>query len=173
MTDPVDSFWVTSGLSYEGKPLKSVTQGAADLSLIPLLEPKKEETPESAKETADLVVLFKDSLGEAVSDVRVSDRLTESAVCLVAADQGLDRQLEKILAGAGRLPKATKPILEINPDHALIKSLLKEGASKPQLRQDAIHLLFTEALILDGERPEDPRLFSEQLARVLAAGLGR
>ena len=170
LTDPVDSFWVTSGLSYDGKPLKSVTQGAADLSLIPLLEPKKEETPESAKETADLIVLFKDSLGDAVSDVRVSDRLTESAVCLVAADQGLDRQLEKILAGAGRLPKATKPILEINTDHALIKSLLKEGASKPQLRQDAIHLLFAEALILDGERPEDPRGFSEQLARVLSAG---
>mgnify|MGYP006267139365 CR=1 FL=1 len=172
LTDPVDSFWVTSGLSYEGKPLKSVTQGAADLSLIPLLEPKKEETPESAKETADLVVLFKETLGDAVSDVRVSDRLTESAVCLVAADQGLDRQLEKILAGAGRLPKGTKPILEINAEHALIRSLLKEGAVKPQLRQDAIHLLFAEALILDGERPEDPRGFSEQLARVLAAGFG-
>jgi molecular chaperone HtpG len=172
LTDPVDSFWVTSGLSYEGKPLKSVTQGAADLSLIPLLEPKKEETPESAKETADLVVLFKDTLGDAVSDVRVSDRLTESAVCLVAADQGLDRQLEKILAGAGRLPQATKPILEINADHVLIRSLLKQGAAKPQLRQDAIHLLFAEALILDGARPDDPRSFSEQLSRVLSAGFG-
>lgn len=172
LTDPVDSFWVTSGLSYEGKPLKSVTQGAADLSLIPLLEPKKEETPEQAKETADLVVLFKDTLGDAVSDVRVSDRLTESAVCLVAADQGLDRQLEKILAGAGRLPQATKPILEINADHVLIRSLLKQGAAKPQLRQDAIHLLFAEALILDGARPDDPRSFSEQLSRVLSAGFG-
>lgn len=172
LTDPVDSFWVTSGLSYEGKPLKSVTQGAADLSLIPLLEPKKEETPESAKENADLVVLFKDTLGDAVSDVRVSDRLTESAVCLVAADQGLDRQLEKILAGAGRLPQATKPILEINADHSLIRSLLKAGAAKPQLRQDAIHLLFAEALILDGARPEDTRSFSEQLSRVLSAGFG-
>ena len=171
LSDPVDSFWVTSGLSYEGKPLKSVTQGAADLSLIPLLEPKKEETAETAKQAADLVVLFKDTLGEQVSDVRVSDRLTESAVCLVAADQGLDRQLEKILAGAGRLPQSTKPILEINADHSLIKSLLAEGVSKPQLRQDAIHLLFAEALILDGERPDDPRQFSAQLARVLAAGL--
>jgi molecular chaperone HtpG len=172
LTDPVDSFWVTSGLSYEGKPLKSVTQGATDLSLIPLLEPKKDETPEAAKENADLVVLFKDTLGDAVSDVRVSDRLTESAVCLVAADQGLDRQLEKILAGAGRLPQTTKPILEINADHALIRSLLKAGATKPQLRQDAIHLLFAEALILDGARPEDPRGFSEQLSRVLSAGFG-
>jgi molecular chaperone HtpG len=165
--DPVDTFWVMSGMGFDGKPFKSVTQGAADLALIPLLD--TQETP--AAELADSVKAFlafvKNTLGETVGEVRASDRLTDSAVCLVAPDTGLDRALEKILAGAGRLNAASKPILEVNPRHRLVVALAALGENERTLKEDAAHLLLDEARVLDGDRPADAKLFSERLARVL------
>ena len=102
--------------------------------------------------------------------MRASDRLTDSAVCLVAPEFGPDRPLEKILAGAGRLPTAGKPILEVNPRHALV-ALAALGENERAFKEDAAQLLFDEARVLDGERPTDARTFSERLARVLARGL--
>ncbi len=172
LTDPVDSFWVSSGVSFEGKPFKSVTQGASDLSLIPLLDTSKKTDLEGDQPTKDLIGFFKETLGEAVSDVRISDRLTDSAVCIVASEQGPDRQLEKMLMGAGRIETAAKPVLEINPQHDLIRSLAGLDAGRDTLKQDAAHLLLDEALILDGERPSDPKDFSDRLARILRQSIG-
>jgi molecular chaperone HtpG len=173
LADPVDSFWVAAGASFEGKPFKSVTQGAADLALIP----RSDSKPEPAAETQDAVKNFlafvKTTLGEAVSDVQASDRLTDSAVCLVAPETGPDRQLEKLLVGSGRLKSASKPILEINPRHGLVVALAGLGENEAAFKQDAAHLLFDEARVRDGERPADPRLFSDRLARVLQRGLGK
>lgn len=171
LTDQVDSFWVTSGLDFDGKPFKSVTQGLSDLSLIALPEggQPSTETPDSVASFIDFV---RATLGDAVSDVRASDRLIESAVCLVAPDTGLDRQLEKILASAGQLGQASKPILEINPRHDLVAQLSALGAEASELREDAAHLLFDEARVADGELPLDPRSFSARLCRVLARGIG-
>jgi molecular chaperone HtpG len=170
LTDHVDSFWVTSGVDYEGKPFKSVTQGAADLDLIPLPEgvPRPADTSEDVGRFIEFV---KTTLGEAVSDVRASDRLTQSAVCLVAADHGMDRQLEKLLAGAGRLPEASKPVLEINPRHDLVAALSRLGDADQGLREDAARLLFDEAKIADGEVPADARGFSARLGRILSRAL--
>ena len=83
----------------------------------------------------------------------------------------MDRQLEKLLAGAGRLDAATRPVLEINPQHALIKKLSEVSDGETELREDAAHLLFDEARIADGELPIDPRAFSARLTRVLSRGL--
>jgi molecular chaperone HtpG len=171
LTDPVDSLWVTSGVSFEGKPFKSVTQGAADLTLIPLLDAKQEPKPELAGSVSAFVTFMKDTLGDMVSEVRPSDRLTESAVCLVAPEQGPDRQLEKILAGVGRLKTRAKPILEINPRHDVVRLISSLPDEDKELKQDAAHLLFEEARILDGERPDDPRAFSDRMARVLKRAL--
>ncbi|MBY3122606.1 molecular chaperone HtpG, partial [Rhizobium laguerreae] len=92
-------------------------------------------------------------------------RLTESAVCLVAPEDGYDRQMEKILRNAGRLQDAAKPILEINLLHPLIKAIASvEGDASYQ--EDAAFLLLDQARILDGDRPADPRQFAERLARV-------
>ena len=99
--------------------------------------------------------------------MRASERLTESAVCLVAPESGLDRQLERILARAGQLGSAAKPILELNPRHDLIVALANLGEDAQKLREDAAHLLLDEAKILDGELPADPRAFSRRLARVM------
>src|SRR5829696_7390730 len=169
LPDPVDSFWVTAGVDYEGKPFKSVTQGAADLALIPLLEPKSDNDTHVDEAVARFIAAVKATLGDQVSDARASERLTESAVCLVAPETGLDRQLERILARSGQVGSAAKPILEINPRHDLILALASEN--DPALREDAAHLLFDEARILDGELPADARAFSQRLARVMRRGL--
>src|SRR4051795_1539974 len=167
LPDPVDSFWVTAGVEYEGKPFKSVTQGAADLTLIPLVEPKSDSNAQTSEAVTRFIAGVKATLGDQVSDVRASERLTESAVCLVAPESGLDRQLERILARAGQLSSAAKPILELNPRHDLIVALANLGEDAQTLREDAAHLLLDEAKILDGELPADPRAFSQRLARVM------
>jgi molecular chaperone HtpG len=167
LPDPVDSFWVTAGVDYEGKPFKSVTQGAADLTLIPLVEPKSESNAQTSEAVTRFIAGVKATLGDQVSDVRASDRLTESAVCLVAPESGLDRQLERILARTGQLGSAAKPILELNPRHDLIVALANLGEEAQTLREDVAHLLLDEAKILDGELPADPRAFSRRLARVM------
>jgi molecular chaperone HtpG len=113
----------------------------------------------------------KATLGEAVSDVRTSDRLTESAVCLVAAEHGPDRQLQKMLQGAGRIESAAKPVLEINPGHALITALAGYRAEDRAFREDAARLLLDQARVLDGDKPEDPRAFAERLSRVFHRAL--
>jgi molecular chaperone HtpG len=166
LSDPVDSFWVMSGLSFDGKPFKSVTQGGADLAAIPLTDAQPTE-PELKESVKTFLAFLKNTLGDAVAEVRASERLTDSAVCLVAPDKGLDRGLEKLLAGAGRLTAASKPILEVNPRHALIAALSGLGDDQGALKEDAAHLLFDEARVLEGDRPADAKLFSERLARVL------
>ena len=171
LSDPVDNFWVTAGVDYEGKPFKSVTQGAADLKLIPVIEAKDEPAEIASEQVSGFIAFVKETLGDQVSDVRASDRLTTSAVCLVAPDSGMDRQLERLLAGAGRIASAAKPILEINPRHDLVQKLAALGSDENTFREDAARLLLDEAVILDGERPSAPKEFSERLTRVMSRGL--
>ncbi|MEQ9179124.1 MAG: molecular chaperone HtpG [Nitratireductor sp.] len=173
LSDPVDSFWAATAQGFQGKPFRSVTQGAADRADIPRhdADTAHDAAPEADAATATLIAFAKTVLEEAVSDVRASERLTESAVCLVAPEGGPDRQLERILKGAGQAGEAAKPVLEINPRHALVKALAAVSADTT-LREDAVRLLYDEALILDGERVGDARGFSERLARVLQQALG-
>ncbi|WP_414472136.1 molecular chaperone HtpG [Microvirga sp. M2] len=167
LPDAVDSFWVTAGADYEGKPFKSVTQGAADLAQIPLVEPRENAGSPSTEAVAGFIQSVKATLGDAVADVRASERLTESAVCLVASETGMDRQLERLLARAGQPTSAVKPVLEINPRHDLVVALADLGEDQQALREDAAHLLLDEARILDGELPADAKAFSQRLARVM------
>jgi molecular chaperone HtpG len=171
LPDPVDSFWVMPGVSFDGKPFKSVTQGVADLAAIAGADAKEAAQTEAAPTVKIFIAFLKSTLGDAVSDVRISDRLTDSAVCLVAPEGGPDRALEKILASAGRLPSAAKPILEVNSRHDLIVKLAGLPESDRAFKEDAAHLLFEEARLLDGDRPTDPRQFADRLSRVLGRGL--
>ena len=173
LPDPVDTFWVMSGQGFDGKPFKSVTQGAADLALIPLLDAEKAPSPQLQDSVKNFLVFLQGTLGDAVAEVRASERLTDSAVCLVASDKGPDRALEKLLAGAGRLNAASKPILEVNPRHQLVVALAALGPGEQTLKEDAAHLLLDEARVLEGERPADARAFSERLARVLEKSAGK
>jgi molecular chaperone HtpG len=171
LTDPVDTFWVVPSEGFDGKPFKSVTQGAADLALISHLDAAQTAAPAISEPVKDFLAFLKSTLGEAVADVRASDRLTASAVCLVAPDKGPDRALERLLAGAGRLTSASKPVLEINPQHELIAALAALGEADRAFKEDAAHLLYDEARVLDGDRPADARSFSDRLARALKRGL--
>ncbi len=102
LPDQVDNFWVTAGIDYQGKPFKSVTQGGADLKLIPLTDGKSDPSADVDAKVASFITFARSVLGDAVSDVRSSERLTDSAVCIVAPETGMDRELEKLLANAGR-----------------------------------------------------------------------
>ncbi|RVJ53438.1 molecular chaperone HtpG [Sinorhizobium meliloti] len=171
LTCPVDSFWVTTAPDFDGKPFKSITQGAADLAGIAKNDDAAAASPEAGAAVTDFVSFARETLGEAVSDVRTSDRLTESAVCLVAPEQGPDRQLQKMLQGAGRIEGAPKPVLEINPGHQLIAALATCPSEDKAFREDAVKLLLDQARVLDGDRPEDPRSFAERLSRVFGRAL--
>ncbi len=171
LPDPVDSFWVMSGVSFEGKPFKSVTQGSADLALIPLLDANKAPAPEADKGVKDFIGFIKETLGDLVSDVRSSDRLTDSIACLVAPEAGPDRQLEKLLAGAGRLKTGAKPVLEINSRHDIVLAVAGLGDADREFKQDVAHLLFDEARVLEGDRPADSKQFCDRLSRLMRRGL--
>ncbi len=89
----------------------------------------------------------------------------------MASELGPDRQLEKLLAGSGRLGAAAKPIFEVNPRHDIIVALAGLGDADRAFKEDAVHLLFDEARVLEGEQPADSRLFRDRLGRVLKQGL--
>ncbi|GAC1043546.1 molecular chaperone HtpG [Rhizobium sp. No.120] len=170
LTDSVDSFWVTNAPEFEGKSFKSITQGSADLAQFKKQDEDKPESESAPVEVQAFLDYAKQKLADEVSDVRASDRLIESAVCLVASEQGYDRQLEKILQGAGRLQSGAKPILEINMDHPVVKAIAAK-ADAPSLRDDAAFLLLDQARVLDGDKPADPRAFAERLARLMEKAL--
>jgi len=171
LTDPIDSFWVTMASDFDGKPFKSVTQGAADLSDITLPEDAARPDAELTPEVATFLVFVKSTLGDAVEDVKASDRLTESAVCLVAPENGPDRQIERMLSAAGQLDATSKPVLEINPRHQRIAALAKLGKEELSFQRDAAHMLYDEARVLDGDKPVDPKAFSDRLARLIERGI--
>ncbi|TJV41652.1 MAG: molecular chaperone HtpG [Mesorhizobium sp.] len=173
LTDPVDSFWVTMAPDFDGKPFKSVTQGVAELSDIPLPDGAAKPDTATTPEVDGFLAFVKAALGDAVSDVKASDRLTESAVCLVAPEHGPDRQFERLLNAAGRLDKAAKPILEINPRHQRVLALAGLGEEEQAFKDDAAHLLYDEARVLDGDKPADARAFSDRLARLIARGISK
>ncbi|MER9167826.1 molecular chaperone HtpG [Mesorhizobium australicum] len=173
LTDTVDSFWTSMAPEFDGKPFKSVTQGVAELSEIPLLDEANKPDAAATPEVDGFLAFVKAALGDAVSDVKPSDRLTESAVCLVAPEHGPDRQFERLLNAAGRLDKTAKPILEINPRHERVLALASLGDDEQAFKDDAAHLLYDEARVLDGDKPADARAFSERLARLIARGISK
>jgi molecular chaperone HtpG len=173
LTDPVDSFWVRTALGYDGKPFKSVSQGAADLDGIAR---KDEATPDAADDaaTAVLAAALKQALGERVKEVRASRRLTESAVCIIN-DSTLDRTLEKLLSrqkDSGITVSA--PILELNPSHALIRALAEQVKAKGASSvEDAAQLLLDQAFIIEGEQVPDPTGFARRMADVMHKAFAR
>ena len=173
LADPVDAFWVSTAAGYDGKPFKSISQGAADIKNIALVEGA---TPpaEASAEVATLLAHFKQTLEGEIEDARASDRLTDSVACLVAPEFGPDRQLEKMLAAHGRLQDRVKPVLEVNANHPLTSSLakrFKEGRDR-DLVDDAAWLLLDEARLVDGESLKDPTAFAARLRRVMERALG-
>ena len=175
LTDPVDEFWTSTIGEYEGKSFKSVTRAGADLSKIKSTE--GDENPDAAKaaskEVSTLIALMKTTLGEEVKDVRVSERLTDSPVCLVADEGDMDIHLERLLKQHKQLGAASRRILEINGGHPLIKRLSEMAgkAGATETLSDASWLLLDQARILEGDPLPDPAAFSRRLSSALENGL--
>ncbi|HET6522441.1 MAG TPA: molecular chaperone HtpG, partial [Geminicoccaceae bacterium] len=127
LDDPVDEFWLPEAGAYEGVPFRSLTRGGVDLSGIRAADgggaAEPEEPAVGGGELARLIAVFKGRLGDAVRDVRPSERLTESAVCLVADEHGPDLRLERFLRQHRQLGALSARVLEINPRHPLIRKL--------------------------------------------------
>ena len=173
LDDAVDSFWTSSTPNYKEKNIKSVTKGVDDLDSISKKKTDDKDKKED-KSLEPLIILLKDKLKDKVKDVRTSSRLTESPVCLVVDESAMDPQLEKILQQHNQLQQgASLKILEINPDHKLIKKLAKMSKDKASIGdiENIGILLYEQSMILDGEKPSDPVSFSKKLIDTISASI--
>lgn len=173
LSDPIDAFWTTLPQDFDGKPLKSLSQGDVDFGLVQLVDKTDKNPAESAsaEDEATIIKAVKEALGDKVSDVRASHRLTDSASCLVANAQGRDRELERLLARQNRGGGA-KLMLELNMRHALVRALIAAGGAGREAEvADIAALLLDQAHILDGEVPADPAAFARRLNAFVVRGL--
>ena len=160
MTDPVDE-WVTTHLAeYEGKPLQSVTRGDLDLTDEKTAEEDKQPVADD-EETRALLERISKQLADRVKEVRSTQRLTDSPACLVAGEQDMGRYLERLLKASGQNVPVSKPILEINTQHALLTRMKNE--TDDAVFSDWCSLLFEQALLSEGGQLEDPAGFVKRL----------
>jgi len=160
LTESVDEWWLGSLEEVDGKKLQSVAKGDLDLGAL-TDEAEKKATEKIADEMKPLTDKIKAALGERVKEVRVTDRLTESPACLVVDENELSGNLERMLKAAGQKVNTVKPILEINPDHPLVKKIQAEEASS---RFDDLSLmLFEQSLLAEGGQLEDPAGFVKRV----------
>ena len=176
LSDPVDEFWLQHVTEFEGKPFKSITRGAADLDDIVKDEntDDKKDEPETP-DIAELIVSIKAELGDTVKDVRLSKRLTDSPVCLIADEGDMDVNLERILKRHGQLQHGMPRVLELNAGHKIIRKLAERAkggeAASDDLLKNAAHLLLDQARIAEGEVPSDPAAFARRLGSVMENAL--
>ncbi|SDG87900.1 molecular chaperone HtpG [Roseospirillum parvum] len=176
LTDPIDEFWVSSVGTYKEHPIKSVAQAGKDLSEIKgeaadEAEEKAEEAPED--KIAGLIGVMKTALGEAVKEVRASERLRESPVCLSSDMDGMSLHLQRLLKAHNADAPETPRVLEINPRHPIIKALAEraEATANDAEVGEVAHLLLDQARIVEGEAVPDPAAFARRLSKALEQGL--
>ncbi len=179
LTDPIDEFWLPVMRTYKDKPFRSAAAAGTDLSTIADVD-EGGAAPEDAgeaepQESLDrLIAGLKEALGDAVKDVRRSQRLTESAVCLVAGEGDINMNIERLLRQHRQLDESVQRILEINPKHPLIHRLAARAgageAAKAEMT-DAAFLLLDQARILEGEPVVDPGAFARRMTAMMARGI--
>ena len=163
LTDPVDAFWPERLGTWDGKPIRSVTQAAADLATM--------TAPDTTGDAADLTALLpalKAALGDSVAEVRVTDRLVDSAVVLSAAGFGPDLQMQRLMRRHNPGAMAMPPTLEVNPRHPVLHALAARLAAGGSV-DDAAHTLLDLARVQDGDMPTDPAAFARRVTAALAA----
>lgn len=162
MTDRVDE-WALSFLhEFDGTPLQSVAKGAVDLGKLQDEEEKKAEEA-AAEAFKPLLAKLKEALKDKAEDVRVTSRLVDSPACLVVKDDGgMSLQLARMLKAAGQQAPDIKPVLEVNPEHALVKKL--DGSVH---FHDLAHILFDQAVLAEGGLPEDPAAYVKRVNALL------
>ncbi len=161
MTDRVDEWALSHLQDFDGTPLQSVAKGAVDLGKLQD-ETEKKAAEESAEALKPLLAKLKEALKDKVEDVRVTTRLVDSPACLVVKDYGMSMQMARMLKQAGQTAPDTKPVLEINAEHPLIKKL--EGSVN---FHDLAHIVFDQALLAEGGLPNDPAAYVKRVNALL------
>jgi molecular chaperone HtpG len=162
MTDRVDEWALNFVHEFDSTPLQSVAKGAFDLGKLQDEEEKK--AAEDAAETFKPVLAkLKEALKDKAEDVRVTSRLVDSPACLVVTDDGMSMQLARMLKQAGQSAPEVKPVLEVNPEHALVKKL--DGSVH---FHDLAHILFDQALLAEGGLPADPAAYVKRVNALLS-----
>ncbi|MFT6332079.1 MAG: molecular chaperone HtpG [Lentimonas sp.] len=175
LTDTVDDFWVTTTNTYQGKEFNSITRSDIDLNTIDKDKKEGEEDKEEVKDVTNsdldgLIAKFKAVLGDKVKDVKISKKLDSSPVCLSAGAGSMDIRMERYLMEQKQIMATSAKILELNPNHAIVKSLNEKLAdSKADLEiQDSIKTLFDQACIVEGEPVLDIKDFSRRINSLMA-----
>jgi len=164
MSDKVDE-WMLGGLSeFDGKKLQSIAKGDLDLGKLED-ESEKEAQKKVEEESKDLIERIQKTLGEEVKEVRVTHRLTDSPACLVVGDNDVSGNMVRILKAAGQNAPASKPVLEVNPDHRLVEKLKSEKDDTKF--DDYTHVLFDQALLAEGGQLDDPASFVRRVNALL------
>lgn len=164
MSDKVDEWLLGSLTEFEGKKLQSIAKGDLDLGKLES-ETEKEAQKKIEEEAKSLIERVKTSLGDTVKEVRVTHRLTDSPACLVTGEHDLSGNLARILKAAGQKAPESKPILELNPEHKLVKRMKAE--TEAARFNDLAHLVFDQALLAEGGQLEDPASFVRRMNSLL------
>ena len=162
MTDRVDEWALNYLQEFDGTPLQSVAKGAVDLGKLQD-EDEKKAAEEAAETFKPLLARLKEALKDKAEDVRVTTRLVDSPACLVVTDSGMSMQLARMLKQAGQKAPEVKPVLEVNPEHPLVKKL-ESSAHFDDLAQ----ILFDQALLAEGGLPDDPAAYVRRVNALLA-----
>ena len=193
LTDRVDEWMLNFLTEFDGKSIQSVSKGSVDLQKIGSDKNKDKPSDESIKDletkAQPVIEKAKKVLGQKVKDIRITNRLTDSACCLVSDDNDVSGHLERLLKSAGQNVPDRKPILELNPTHPIVAALIKEsdagggqivGPDGSQVSDgvstvfsDLVSLLFDQALLAEGGQPDDPASFVRRLNGFLLEGLSK
>jgi molecular chaperone HtpG len=163
LTDRVDEWMLSHLHEFDGKPLQSVAKGAFDLGKLQDEEEKK-QAEAAAESFKPVLERLQAALKDRAKDVRASTRLVDSPACLVVEDGAMSGHLARMLKQAGQSAPETKPILEVNPGHALVKKLESDAQF-----DDLAHLLFDQAVLAEGGQLEDPAAHVQRMTRLLTA----
>ena len=169
LTDPIDDFWIQQLPEYDGKKFISISRGKVNLDEIK--SGKKKIKKGKDKDYKELIEKIKTSLGEKVADVTISKSLTESPARLVADDNAMDIQMEKMMMMQNPDFKGSPRVMEINIDHDLIKSMNGKIKTSTNLLDDLALLLFDQSRILEGKTPESLNEFNQRLTRIMQLSL--
>lgn len=160
LSDRVDEWLVVHLSEFEGKSLQSIAKGLLDLDTFANEEEKKAHE-QVAAELKPLAEAVKEALGDEVKEVRISHRLTDSPACVVADDNDLGGHVQRLLKAAGQAMPESKPILELNPNHPIVKQL-DQNKGTAQFKQWS-QILLSQAILADGAPLVDPATFVNQL----------
>jgi len=162
MTDRVDEWALNHLQDFDGTPLQSVAKGAVDLGTLQD-EAEKKAAEEAAESFKPVLAKLKEALKDKAEDVRVTTRLVDSPACLVVQEHGMSTQLARLLKQAGQKAPESKPVLEVNPEHPLVRKL--DGSVH---FHDLANILFDQALLAEGGLPEDPAAYVKRVNALLA-----